>query len=244
MIEVRGSTLHNFTLMVREALEVDQRLLCNSCLLCSGWETIRLLPFGWHRESSVTRTQLCASALSRIPGLCNECIRTVTDTRILQHAGLTADGLRGMRLMIYIGMLADRAEWDVDQRYQIPMELAATLDRYSIGDKDPTQWLKNAKATPLHQMIVQQREYCTLPSNILTYLLTCFSACPGPALPTPLESPGAAHSRAPRLRSGAAHCNLELPVEVRRCPLRYAACSCDPALPTAICSFATYSWRR
>ena len=37
----------------------------------------------------------------------------------------------------------------------------------------------------------------------------------GPALPTPLASSP--------LRSGAAHCNLELPVEVRRCPLQRKA---------------------
>ena len=68
MIEVRGSTLHNFTLMVREVLDVDQCIFGNSCWLCSGWETTRLLPFGWHREYSATRTQLCTSVLSRISG--------------------------------------------------------------------------------------------------------------------------------------------------------------------------------
>ena len=160
MSEVRGSTLHNFTLIVREALDVDQRILCNSCWLCSGWETIRLLPFGWHRECCATRTQLCTSVLSRISGLCNECIRTVTDTRILQHAGLTADGLRGIRLVIYIGMLANQADWDLDKLYQIPMELAAALDRYSVGGLDPTQWVQDTRGIPLHQ-IVLPREYRT-----------------------------------------------------------------------------------
>ena len=33
-------------------------------------------------------------------------------TRIVQHVGLTSDGLRGMRLIIYIGMLADLGGWD------------------------------------------------------------------------------------------------------------------------------------
>ena len=167
MIEVRGSTLHNFTLIVREALGVDQRILCNACWLCSGWETTRLLPLGWHRECSATRTQLCTSVLSRISGLCNECIRTVTDIRILQHAGLTADGLRGIRLVIYIGMLANQAEWDVDKLYQIPMELAATLDRYCVGGLNPIPWLQNTRGIPLHQMIVLQREYRTIPSNVV-----------------------------------------------------------------------------
>ena len=145
VIEVRGRTLHSFTLTVRKALDVDQRILCNSCWLCSGWETIRLLPFGWHRECCATRAQLCTSVLSRISGLClcNECIRTVTDTRILQHAGLTADGLRGIRLVIYIGMLANQPDWDLDKLYLIPMELAATLDRYSVGGLDPIQWVQN-----------------------------------------------------------------------------------------------------
>ena len=69
MKEVRGSILHSFTLMVREALEVDQCILSNSCWLCKGWETTRLLPFGWHREYSATRTQLCTSVLSRISGM-------------------------------------------------------------------------------------------------------------------------------------------------------------------------------
>ena len=51
----------------------------------------------------------------------------------------------------------------------------------------------------------------------------------GPALPTPLASSP--------LRSGAAHCNLELPVEVRRCPLQSEVPRSGPALPTAIWSF-------
>ena len=38
MKEVLGSTLHNFSLMVREALKVDQCILCNSCWLCRGCE--------------------------------------------------------------------------------------------------------------------------------------------------------------------------------------------------------------
>ena len=105
MKEVLGSTLHNFSMIVRVALKVDQCILCNSCRGCNA---TRLLPFGWHRDYSAVRTQLCASVLSRICGLCNECIRTVTDIRIVQHAGLTADGLRGLRLIIYIGMLANQ----------------------------------------------------------------------------------------------------------------------------------------
>ena len=60
-----------------------------------------------------TTRQLRGKKMSRISGLCNECIRTVTDIRILQHSGLTADGLRGIRLVIYIGMLANQAELDM-----------------------------------------------------------------------------------------------------------------------------------
>ena len=59
--------------------------------------------------------------VSRISGLCNDCIRTVTDIRILQHAGLTADGLRGIRLVIYIGVLANQAGWDINKQYMVPI---------------------------------------------------------------------------------------------------------------------------
>ena len=64
-------------------------------------------------------------------------------------------------------MLANQAEWDMDKLYLIPMELAATLDRYSVGSLDPTQWLRDARGIPLHQMIVQQREYRTLSCNMV-----------------------------------------------------------------------------
>ena len=39
-----------------------------------------------------------------------------------------------------------------------------------------------------------------------------------------------------RLRSGSAHCNLEVAVEVRQCPLRSGARGGGPAVPTAIWS--------
>ena len=94
---------------------------------------------------------------------CNECRRTVTDIRILQHAGLTADGLRGIRLVFYIGMLANQAGWDIDKLYLIPIELTATLDRYSVGNLDPTLWLRDSRGIPLHHMIAQRREYRTTP---------------------------------------------------------------------------------
>ena len=68
--------------------------------------------------------------------------------------------------MIYIGMLANQAEWDLDKLYQIPMELSATLDRYSVGGLDPTQWVQDTRGIPLRQ-IVLQREYRALPSNIV-----------------------------------------------------------------------------
>ena len=73
--KVRGSILHNFSMAVREALKVDQCILCNSCWLCRGCEVTRLLPYGWHKDYCAARTQLCTSVLSRISGLCNDCIR-------------------------------------------------------------------------------------------------------------------------------------------------------------------------
>ena len=39
-----------------------------------------------------------------------------------------------------------------------------------------------------------------------------------------------------RLRSGSAHCNLEVAVEVRQCPLRSGARGGGPAVPTGIWS--------
>ena len=39
-----------------------------------------------------------------------------------------------------------------------------------------------------------------------------------------------------RLRSGSAHWDLELAVEVRQCPLRPGSRGWGPAVPTAICN--------
>ena len=39
------------------------------------------------------------------------------------------------------------------------------------------------------------------------------------------------------MRSGSAHCDLELADEVPQCPLRSGAGRCSPAVPTAICSW-------
>ena len=50
----------------------------------------------------------------------------------------------------------------------------------------------------------------------------------GPAVPTGIRSS--------RLRSGSAHWDLELTVEVRECPLRPGSCGWGPAVPTAICN--------
>ena len=44
--KVRGSILHNFSMSVREALKVDQCILCNSYWLCRGCEVTRLLLYG------------------------------------------------------------------------------------------------------------------------------------------------------------------------------------------------------
>ena len=170
MKEVLGNTFHNFTMMVREALKVDQCILCNSCWLCRGCEATRLLPFGWHRDYSAARTQLCTSVLSRISGLCNDCIRTVTDIRILQHAGLTTDGIRGIRLIIYIGMLANL---DTGKVYMVPNVLTATLDRFIGGSLDPTLWLRDPRGVPLHQMVAQQREHRTIPGDLVLEFIRC-----------------------------------------------------------------------
>ena len=105
MCEIRGDLLHDFVPAVRETLSIDERIVNDSCLFCVGRETIRLLPFGWHAENNEQGLQLCLGLLSRVSGLCNKCIRTVTDTGVAQHSGLTPDGLNGMRLVIYIGML-------------------------------------------------------------------------------------------------------------------------------------------
>ena len=76
--------LYSFTLMVRESPGSGLMHL-EQLMLCRDWETTRLLTFGWYREYSV---------LLRILELCNKCIGSVTNIRVLQHTGLTADGLR------------------------------------------------------------------------------------------------------------------------------------------------------
>ena len=153
--------------------KISRNFLCNSCWLCRGCEATRLLPFGWHRDYSAVRTQLCTSVLSRISGLCNNCIRTVTDIRILQHVGLTADGLRGIRLIIYIGMLANQNGLDVDKLYMVPSVLTATLDRYIGGRLDPTLWLRDPRGMPLHQMVAQQREHQTISRDLVIEFIRC-----------------------------------------------------------------------
>ena len=173
MRKVRGNILHNFSMLVREALQVDHCILCNSCWLCRGCDATRLLPYGWHKDYSVTRTQLCTSVLSRISGLCNDCIRSVTDIRIVQHAGLTADGLLGVRLIIYIGMLANHESLNVDKLYMIPNVLTATLDRYIGGSLDPTRWLRDPRGMPLHEMVAQHRERRTMSQDIVQEFIRC-----------------------------------------------------------------------
>ena len=79
----------------------------------------------------------------------------------MQRAGLTPDGLRGMRLIVYIGMLADRSEGDPGRIHQIPAELAATVDMYQTNAFDAGQWIHNKETEPLHPMIILQRENCT-----------------------------------------------------------------------------------
>ena len=83
-------------------------------------------------------------------------------------------------------------------------------------------------------------------SDILSSILSdIFSSRWGPARPTVLRiSPsevrrGPQHSDSRRLRSGEAHCDRELSVEVRRGPLRSRAGRWGPARPTAI-----KSWQR
>ena len=173
MKKVRGSILHNFSMLVRETLKVDQCILCNSCWLCRGCEVTRLLPYGWHKDYCAARTQLCTSVLSRISGLCNDCIRLVTDIRTVQHAGLTADGLLGIRLVIYIGMLANHENLNDDQLYLIPNVLSASLDRYIGGSLDPTLWLQNPRSMPLHQMVAQHRVQRTMSGDTVIEFILC-----------------------------------------------------------------------
>ena len=152
---------------------MDQCILCNSCWLCRGCDATRLLPYGWRKDHSVARTQLCTSVLSRISGLCNDCIRTVTDIRIVQRAGLTADGLLGLRLIIYVGMLANHEGLNVDKLYMIPNVLTSTLDRYIGGSLDPIRWLRDPRGTPLHQMVAQHREHRTMSQDIVLEFIRC-----------------------------------------------------------------------
>ena len=49
MFMIQGSTLTDMVLAYREAVNVDHTIIPhNSCILCAGMETVRLLPFGWH----------------------------------------------------------------------------------------------------------------------------------------------------------------------------------------------------
>ena len=173
MRKVRGSTLHNFSMVVREALKVDQCILCNSYWLCRGWKVTRLLPYGWHKDYCAARNQLCTSVLSRISGLCNDCIRMVTDIRTVQHADLSADGLLGIRLIIYIGMLANHENLNNDQLYLIPNVLSASLDSYNGGSLDPTLWLRNPRSMPLHQMAAQHRVQRTISGDTVIEFIRC-----------------------------------------------------------------------
>ena len=160
MRKVRGSTLRNFSMVVREALKVDQCILCNSCWLCRGCE-------------GAARNQLCTSVLSRISRLCNDCIRMVTDIRTVQHADLSADGLLGIRLIIYIGMLANHENLNNDQLYLIPNVLSASLDSYNGGRLDPTLWLRNPRSMPLHQMAAQHRVQRTISGDTVIEFIRC-----------------------------------------------------------------------
>ena len=173
MRKVRGSTLHNFSMVVRETLKVDQCILCNSCWLCRGCEVTRLLPYGWHKDYCAARNQLCTSVLSRISGLCNDCIRLITDIRTVQHAGLTADGLLGIRLIVYIGMLANHENLNDDQLYMIPNVLSASLDNYIGGSLDPTLWLRNPRSMPLHQIAAQHRVQRTISGDTVIEFIRC-----------------------------------------------------------------------
>ena len=173
MRKVRGNILHNFSMSVRETLQVDHCILCKSCWLCRGCDATRLLPYGWRKDYSATRTQLCTSVLSRISGLCNDCIRSVTDIRIVQHAGLTADGRLGVRLIIYIGVLANHESLNGDKWYMIPNVLTATLDRYIVGSLDPTRWLCDPRGMPLQQMVAQHRELRTMSQDIVLEFIRC-----------------------------------------------------------------------
>ena len=161
------------TMFVRETLKVDQCILCNLCWLCRGCEFTRLLPYGWDKNYCAARTELCTSVLSRISGLCNDCIRLVTNIRIVQHAGLTADGLLGVRLVIYIGMLANHENLDDNLLYLIPKVLSASLERNTGGSLDPTSWLQNPRNMPLHQLVAQHRVQRMMSGDTVIEFILC-----------------------------------------------------------------------
>ena len=76
------------------------------------------------------------------------------------------NNLRGMKLIVYIGMLANRDGWDVGKLYQIPAELAATVDRYQADALDAGHWIQDRGIEPLRPMIIQQRDNCAIPSTL------------------------------------------------------------------------------
>ena len=91
----------------------------------------------------------------------------------MQHAGLTADGLLGVRLIIYIGMLANHEGLNVDKLYMIPNVFTSALDRYIGGSLDPSRWLHDPRSTPLHQMVAQHRELRTMSQDIVLEFIRC-----------------------------------------------------------------------
>ena len=77
--------------------------------------------------------------------------------KLTEHAGLTPEGLNGMRLVICVGMLAAQSAWELRRMYQVPAELAATVECCQTTGMSPGQWVRNGGSELIHPMIAQQR---------------------------------------------------------------------------------------
>ena len=80
----------------------------------------------------------------------------------VQHSGLTPDRLNGMRLVIFLGMLADQNNWDLKRSYLVPAELAATVQLYQTTGISPNE---HGDFEWVHPMILQQRRNSQLSSE-------------------------------------------------------------------------------
>ena len=76
-------------------------------------------------------------------------------------------------------MLADRSDWDLRRRYQVPAELAAAADRYQTIGISPRQWVRSGGNELVHPMIVQQRRTCTLSGEVVAEFIKTVLAFKG-----------------------------------------------------------------